>query len=62
MATKADEEFMWTWPRFAKHTLIGPVPMVKNESGWYHPDYRHPGVAERVAVEVDFHYALHGDH
>lgn len=40
--------------------LIGPIPRIKNvkiingkESIWWVPDYSHPGVKERIAIEVD---------
>lgn len=52
----ADQEAeRWTWPCYnPPGLLIGPLPYIKNPSGRYAPDYRHPGVAARVRVEVDF--------
>lgn len=45
----------WDWPRYnPPGLLIGPLPMIKRPSGWYAPDYSHPGVAERIKVEVDY--------
>lgn len=35
-----------------KGLLIGPLPHHKPRNYWV-PDYRHPGVAARVKVEVD---------
>lgn len=34
--------------------LIGPLPYRRSKAGSWVPDYRHPGVAERIAAEVDF--------
>jgi hypothetical protein len=49
-----DEE-VWEWPRYnPPGLLIGPLPHVKNSRGNWVPDYSHPGVKERVRVEVDF--------
>ena len=33
--------------------LIGPLPHHKPRNYWV-PDYRYPGVRERVAAEVDY--------
>lgn len=36
--------------------LIGPIPYIKQVFGTsviYSPDYSHPGVAERIKIEVD---------
>ncbi len=48
------EQQMWTWPKFnPPGLLVGPLPHVNR--GWcFAPDYSHPGVAQRVRVEVDF--------
>ena len=48
------EQQMWTWPKFnPPGLLVGPLPHVKHRN-YFVPDYRYPGVAERVRVEVDF--------
>lgn len=53
--TREEEEYLWTLPRYnPPGLLVGPLPYVKRPSGWYAPDYRHPGVRERIAVEVNF--------
>lgn len=53
--THEEERERWLWPCYnPPGLLIGPVPYIKNPSGWYRPDYRHPGVAQRIAVEVSF--------
>ena len=53
--THDEEMVMWTWPRYnPPGLLIGPLPHRPAPSGGWVPDYRHPGVAERIAVEVDF--------
>lgn len=45
---------VWEWPRFnPPGLLIGPLPHINR--GWcFVPDYRYPGVAERIRIEVDF--------
>jgi hypothetical protein len=50
-----EEEYVWTWPRYnPPGLLIGPLPYRRTPSGGWAPDYRHPGVAERIRVEVSF--------
>jgi hypothetical protein len=34
--------------------LIGPLPHVRGFYGGWVQDYSHPGVAERIAAEVDY--------
>lgn len=53
--THEEEAYVWTWPRYnPPGLLIGPLPYRRTPGGNYAPDYRHPGVAERIAVEVSF--------
>lgn len=50
-----DEEYLWTWPRYnPPGLLVGPLPYVRTPGGNWAPDYSHPGVKERIRVEVDF--------
>jgi hypothetical protein len=44
----------WYWSTVRRPTLVGPIPMTKTGSGCFVPDYRHPGVRERIAAEVDY--------
>jgi len=49
--TKAEETERWLWPRYnPQGLLVGPLPFKGNA-----PDYSHPGVAERVRIEIDFY-------
>lgn len=49
------ERDRWLWLRYnPPGLLIGPVPHVRTPGGNWAPDYSHPGVAERIRVEVDF--------
>lgn len=43
----------WDWPKY-QASLVGPLPHILRPSGCYVPDYSHPGVADRVRVEVDY--------
>lgn len=44
---------MWDLPRYnPPGLLVGPLPYVKRPSGCLVPDYRRPGVAERIIIEV----------
>jgi hypothetical protein len=55
MPTLEQEADIWQWPCFnPPGLLIGPLPHVKNCFGRWIQDYSHPGVAERIRVEVDF--------
>lgn len=52
--TKDEEAKAWEYFN-PPGLLIGPLPHRKSfyPNTWV-PDYRHPGVARRIAVEVDF--------
>jgi hypothetical protein len=53
--THDEEAEAWTWPLYnPPGLLVGPVPYVRSPSGGWVPDYRHPGVRLRIAVEVSF--------
>lgn len=46
---------MWDWERYnPPGLLVGPLPHRISPNGCWVPDYRHPGVADRVKIEVDF--------
>jgi hypothetical protein len=66
MATDEEERAMWQWPGFnPPGLLVGPLPYKKSYYGkdgaWvWVPDYSHPGVAERIALQVDFYEDLYG--
>lgn len=47
------ETSFWHWPRY-QAPLVGPLPHVRTPGGNWAPDYRHPGVKERVRAEVDY--------
>lgn len=53
--TEADEAEVWRWPRFSPPgLLVGPLPHKRTPSGDWVPDYSYPGVANRIALEVEF--------
>lgn len=55
MPTFEQEAAIWAWPAFnPPGLLIGPLPHVRTPSGNWAPDYSHPGVAQRIRVEVSF--------
>ena len=52
---RADKAYLWSTPRFdPPGLLVGPLPYKRSPSGCWVPNYNHPGVAQRIRVEVDF--------
>lgn len=53
----------WEWPRYnPPGLLIGPLPHVHGmTSNTWVPDYSHPGVSERVRIEVGWWHDMHDD-
>ena len=53
--THEEERERWLWPRYnPPGLLVGPLPHKRNPFGRWSQDYSHPGVAQRIQVEVDF--------
>lgn len=53
--TQDEEAAIWNWPCFnPPGLLVGPLPYKRNCFGRWVVDYSHPGVAQRVAIQVDF--------
>lgn len=52
---RTEEDRRWAWPRYnPPGLLVGPLPYIKTRFGGWVPDYHHPGVTERIKIEVDF--------
>lgn len=53
--TRDEQAAIWASPYFnPPGLLVGPLPKKRSPGGCWAPDYSHPGVAERVALEVEF--------
>lgn len=49
-----DQSNPWNWPRYnLPGLLIGPLPYIKPRNYWV-PDFSHPGVRERIEIEVTY--------